>query len=164
MSKLLTRAIVDFMESGEVSLYVAGCSAQLQPYATRAYGCRIAATDGTVTTWVSRPSAPALIEAISSNGRLALVVSHIETCKTFQLKSLNAEVALPEAGDHPRITAYHDAFIRQASSMGYPEPMLRCMMQYRIDKLAAIVFTPIAVFGQTPGPGAGAPLGTGPAE
>jgi len=42
--------------------------------------------------------------------------------------------------------------------MGYPEPMLRSMLQFRFDELAAIVFRPDAVFGQTPGPGAGAPF------
>lgn len=158
MPTLLTPAITGFIESGGVSLYVAGCSAQLRPRATRAFGCRVSPESGAVTTWVSRPAAPALLDDISGNGRLALVVSHIESCKTFQLKAVDAEVALLEAADHVRIAVYHDAFIEQAVEMGYPEPMLRSMMQYRLDQIAAIVFTPSAVFAQTPGPGAGAPV------
>lgn len=158
MPTLLTPAIADFMESGEVSLYAASCSAQLRPCATRAFGCCCAPATGAVRIWVSRPESSALLDDISSNGRLALVVSHIETCKTLQLKAIDAEVTAPDTDDHTRIATYHDAFIEQAIRMGYPEPMLRSMMQYRFDKLAAIVFTPSAVFAQTPGPGAGAPL------
>jgi hypothetical protein len=164
MPTLLTPAIIDFMESGEVSLYVAACSAQLRPRATRAFGCRVCPQTSTVTTWVSRPAAPALLDDISSNGRLALVVSHIETCKTFQLKAVDAEVALLDAADHARVAAYHDAFIEQAMEIGYPEPMLRSMMQYRLDQIAAIVFTASAVFAQTPGPGAGAPVASEPVQ
>jgi len=111
-----------------------------------------------VTTWVSRPAAPGLLDDISSNGRLALVVSHIETCKTLQLKAVDAEIAVPSSSDHGHIARYHDAFIAQAVDMGYPETMLRSMMQYRLDKFATIVFTPSAVFAQTPGPSAGAPV------
>jgi hypothetical protein len=152
----LDRSIADFIESGEVSLYVAGCDAQRHPLATRAFGCRVSPESGEVTTWASRLAAPELLEDISANGRLALVVSHVETCKTFQLKTVNAEVVPADSADYPRVIAYHDAFIRQTLRMGYPEAMLRSMMQYRLDKLAAIVFAPSAVFAQTPGPGAGA--------
>lgn len=155
---LLDRSIADFIESGEVSLYIAGCDAQRRPLATRAFGCRVSPESGDVTTWVSRLAATDLLEDIAANGRLALVVSHVETCKTFQLKAVNAEVVPADSADYPRVIAYHDAFIRRTLSMGYPEAMLRSMMQYRLDKLAAIVFAPSAVFAQTPGPGAGEPL------
>jgi hypothetical protein len=158
MSTLLTPDIIDFMESGEVSLYAAGCSAQLRPCATRAFGCRVSRQSSAVTIWVSRGAAPALLTDISSNGRLALVVSHIETCKTFQLKAVDAAVAPLDAADQDRIAVYHDGFIEKAIEMGYPEPMMRSMMQYRLDQIAAIFFTPSAVFTQTPGPGAGAPV------
>jgi hypothetical protein len=164
MPTLLTPAIADFMESGEVSLYVAACSAQLRPSVARAFGCRAWRETGRVTTWASQLAAPGLLNDISSNGRLALVVSHIDTCKTLQLKAIDAQVAVTDTADYRRIAAYHDAFIEQAIKMRYPEAMLRSMMQYRIDKLAAIVFTPSAVFAQTPGPGAGAPINSEPAQ
>lgn len=155
---LLTPDIIDFMESGDVSLYVAGCSAQLRPCATRAFGCRIARRSGVVTTWVSATATSALLADISGNGRLALVVSDIETCRTFQLKAVDAAIATLDAADHERIAAYHDAFIERAIGMGYPEPMIRSMMQYRLDQIATISITPTAVFAQTPGPGAGSPV------
>lgn len=153
--RLLDRAIADFIESGEISLYVAGCDTQRRPRATRAFGCCVSPETQSVTTWVSRAAAPALLDDISSNGRLALVASHVETCRTFQLKAVDAEVVPIDSADYARVVAYHDAFIEQTLRMGYPESMLRSMMQYRFDKLAAIVFTPSAVFAQTPGPGAG---------
>jgi len=155
---LLSSDIIAFVESGEVSLYVAACSAQLRPNAARAFGCRVSREKGSITTWVSRLAARQLINDISGNGRLALVVSHIETCKTLQLKAVDAEVATPDESDRQRIADYHDAFIEQAMKMGYPEAMLRSMMQYRFDRFMSIVFTPTAVFAQTPGPDAGAPV------
>lgn len=163
MQGILDPGISEFIESGEVSLYVAGCDAQRRPRATRAYGCRVSPQSRSVTTWVSRPAAAALLDDISANGRLAFVASHVETCRTFQLKAVDAEVAEIESADFPRVVAYHDAFIQQTIRMGYPEAMLRSMMQYRLDRLAAVVFTPSAVFAQTPGPGAGAALGSEPA-
>lgn len=164
MPALLNPAIVKFIESGEVSLYVATCSAQLRPSATRAFGCRVVRETGRVTTWVSQPVAHRLLDDISGNGRLALVVSHIETCETLQLKALDADVKALDASDHKRIANYHDTFIEHAMTMGYPEAMLRSMMQYRLDKLSSIDFTPSAVFAQTPGPGAGAPVNREPAR
>jgi len=162
MPTLLTPANIEFIESGEVSVYVATCSAQLRPSAARAFGCRVVRKSGSVTTWVSQPAAPGMLNNISGNGRLALVVSHIETCKTLQLKAVDAEIGIPDTADHQRIANYHDAFIEQAMKMGYPEAMLRSMMQYRLDKFVSIDFTPSAVFAQTPGPGAGARVGDGP--
>lgn len=161
MLPLLDSAIADFIESGAVSLYVATCDAQLRPIAARAFGCRVSRDTGNVRVWVSRITAPATLENIGDNGRLAFVASHVKTCQTYQLKAINAEVVAFDAADHARVTAYHDAFIEQTISMGYPEPMLRAMMQYRLDKLAGVVFTPSALFAQTPGPGAGLSLGEG---
>jgi hypothetical protein len=45
--------------------------------------------------------------------------------------------------------------------LGFPEPLVRALLDCRDEDLVALTFTPVAVFNQTPGAQAGTPLTPG---
>ena len=159
MRAFLDAETLEFIQSGEVALYVAGCDAFRRSHAVRAFTCRPSEDGRSLTTWVARSAASAVLADVASNARLAFTVSHIDTCRTLQLKSVDAQVLPADSADYARIIAYQDGFVRQTMSLGYLEAVVRSTIQLQLHDLAAIRFTPSSAFMQTPGPGAGAALG-----
>lgn len=160
MQYLLDQDTLAFIQSSEVSLYLAGSDARRQPHATRAFGCRPAANGG-LLSWISRSGTDTLLASIESNGRLALAISHVQSYRTIQLKALDARVVAVDRADYAYILDHQRGFIAKLVSMGYPEDVMRTHVQFRVDNLAAIQFTPSAAFMQTPGPKAGAAMAMG---
>ncbi len=159
----VTHAFLDsetlkFIQSDDVAIYVAAADASCRPHAARAFGCRVSRSPYSLTTWVSCSAAAAVLDDIAQNGRLAFTVSHIPSCRTLQLKSLDAEIVEVTSADFARVAAYQDGYVRATAAIGYPEAVMRSTIQVRLDDLAALRFVPMGVFKQTPGAGAGAPL------
>src|SRR5262245_46938505 len=78
MANPLTQALIDHIESNEVSIYLATCDTQRTPRGTRAYACRMA-TDGlSITTWIKKEGNDAVLANIRNSGRLALVICNVE--------------------------------------------------------------------------------------
>lgn len=154
MSHLLDPEILTFIQSSEVSLYLAGCAAQRQPRATRAYHCRPHVDGRRLVVWIAQHSSE-LLEGLNSNGHIALVVAHVQTCRSMQFKGVDAQVLPVDPVDYAAILKYQHEFIQKTRSIGHPEDVMRTHAQFRVDRLAAIHFTPSAAFTQTPGPKAG---------
>jgi hypothetical protein len=158
MHPLLARDTLEFILSPHVSCYVATADASRRPHVCRAFGCRPCPEGPALVTWVNRPAGAKLLEDISSNARLAFTITHPRSCRTLQLKAVDAAVVPVDSADFARVAAHQDGFVRETVAMGYPEAVMRMIVQARMNELAAIRFTPAAVYGQTPGPNAGAAL------
>lgn len=153
---LLAPPVLDLLQSAEVSLFVAASDHARRPLIARAFGCRVAADGSTALTWIASAQASAIVSALSAGGPLALTASHISNYQTVQVKSTDARSAAIEARDYATVLAYQDGFRLIATSLGYPEHVMRRMLGARPSDMVAIRFTPATVFRQTPGPGAGA--------
>lgn len=151
-----------FILSHGVSAYVASADTSHRPHACRAFGCRPWTDGHAFVTWVDTDAGAKLLAAVASTARLAFTVTEPESCRTVQIKSVDATIVPVDSADFARITAHQDGFARGAVAIGYPEDVMRAVVQARFNELAAIRFTPSAVYGQTPGPGAGAALTSGP--
>lgn len=160
MAHLLDPEIIDFVQSSEVSLYLAGCATQHLPRASRAFHCKPHADGRRLVTWVS-PHNTELLTGINHNGHVALVIGHVLTFRSIQLKGFDAQVHPVDPADYARILNYQQGFIRKTAAAGHPEGPMRTHAQFRVDKLAAIHFTPSAAFVQTPGPSAGNSMSIG---
>jgi Pyridoxamine 5'-phosphate oxidase len=159
MQYLLDQDTIDLIQSGEVALCLATSDALRTPRATRAFGCKVAADARSLTTWIPTNGHATVLANIRNNGRLALVICHVQSLKAIQFKAVDAQVLPMDSADYARVIAYQQAFIRKTVSMRYPEDVMRTHVQFRVDQLAAVQFTPIAAFMQTPGPRAGAAVG-----
>jgi hypothetical protein len=122
---------------------------------SRVAGCRVSADRRKVTLLLSRSQSVALLGAISSSGRIAVVFTEPLTHRTIQLKSRNTTVSEPQKGDTALLQKYSDAFVDQVRRLGFDETLIRALIWLDPEQLAALTFTPDEAFEQTPGPGAG---------
>jgi len=156
---VLRPEVLDLVQSTDVAMHLAACDARLCPHLTRGLGARCSSDGLTLTAWMAASRGASLLRDIASSGRVALVVSHMETFQTVQLKGTDAAViAIDEAG-LAAVAAYRDGFIRKATSLGYYAPMVRKLVESEPPDLVGVRFTPSSVFIQTPGPGAGEAIG-----
>ncbi|MBS0374545.1 MAG: hypothetical protein JSR73_08170 [Proteobacteria bacterium] len=141
-----------------VSICAAGRNAANEPTAARAYGCRVSADRSTLTVYVLRSQATALIDAVEANGQVAVVFSRPTTNRTIQLKGSDARVRRGEAGDVQAIAEWVGSFVVEVAELGFNAPFVHAVCATQPGDVVAITFTPTDGFAQTPGPGAGARL------
>ncbi|HSG64333.1 MAG TPA: hypothetical protein VLD39_05005 [Gammaproteobacteria bacterium] len=150
--------VLTLIQSGDVATYVATADAARRPHVARALSCRPETEGSALITWVSKPAAEAVLDDVASNARLAFTVSHVQSCRSLQLKAVDAQILEADSADYARISTYQDGFVRKTASVGYDEAVMRRTVQVRLADLIAIRFTPGPLFMQTPGPGAGSQI------
>jgi hypothetical protein len=142
-----------------VSVHLASRGPTNVPSVARALGCRIAPDRRRVTIFLSAAQAPEVMADVRGSRMAAAVFSRPSTHQTIQVKGDDATVGALDDGDLARIAAYADALVRDLQALGYTEAFGRALLDFEPADLVAVAFTPKAAFLQTPGPGAGAPLG-----
>jgi hypothetical protein len=144
---------------GPVSINVASRTRDRLPVLVRASGCRVAPDRRRVTVFLARSKSESVLEALRATRAVAAVFSLPSSHRSVQLKGSDAEVAAPAAGDPELVERYIGAFTREIDPLGYRPDMGRALLWLDAGDLVAVSFTPAAAFTQTPGPGAGSPLG-----
>ena len=140
------------------SMFAAGRDARNAPVSARAYGCRVAPDHRSLTVFVVRPQAKRLLECIESNRQVAVVFSRPTTNRTVQFKGSDARVTPLGPGDAQVVAEWVGSFVVELAELGFNAPFVHAACAAQPDDMAAISFTPMDGFAQTPGPGAGARL------
>jgi hypothetical protein len=143
-----------------VSCIVASRDAQLRPSVMRAVGSRISADGQEITVFLSRPQSRRLLDDLAAGGPVAAVFSQPTTHRTVQVKASRATQrgATPEdAADLERCAATLDG---ELTAIGYAAGLGRLMLAHKAEDVVAVTFRPEHAFDQTPGPQAGARLGS----
>lgn len=153
---MLDKEHADFIQGG-VSVNLASCDATGQGSMIRALGCKVS-DDGRVTIFLNRTPCRDLLANIASSGRVASVFSQPSTHRTLQLKGRDAQIVALSPGDLEIISRHTDAFVLEVVPLGVSEAIVRTIYACDPLDLEAVVFTPCAVFTQTPGPRAGEAL------
>jgi hypothetical protein len=152
---VISPELATFLQSG-VSVLVGTRGPDGWPDAVRAVGARVEPGGADVTVFLPESQCAAACANLADNGRIAVVFSRPEDHKTLQLKG--AAVSVHAAGDADRaaMERYRELLVAALGFVGVP-PALTC----RIDHwpARAVRFRVDGVFVQTPGPGAGEPLG-----
>jgi hypothetical protein len=154
---LLDTAHAEFMQQG-VSIVAASRDTEHTPMLARATGCKVGADLRRVTLYVWAPRADGLLACVRATGTLAVVFSEIPSHRTIQVKATNARITKITRLDHGRIERYRDAFDQALGTLDCGGTFARGLVSGDLTEYVGITFTPAALFGQTPGPGAGAPL------
>lgn len=157
MNPVLDREIADFIRTG-VSISLAACNRERLPSINRALGCKVLDGGRQVAVFLNRSQAAELLDNIRDSGRVANVYSLPSSNRTLQLKGVDAVVRPFDAADLAIIAGHIDDFVAEVVPMGVPENVVRSIFAYDPPDLVAVVYTPSAVFSQTPGPKAGEPL------
>ncbi|HJV91323.1 MAG TPA: hypothetical protein VJ623_13525 [Holophagaceae bacterium] len=146
---------------GGRSLNVGSCDASGRPTLVRGLACRVEGDAGRMIVFVARPQAGELLGDIGANGKVAVVLTDPPTHRTIQLKGRDATVIPLAEGDAAWVEASIDSFARQMAPLGFSADVIRTIFTCAPSDLAAVAFTPVEAFDQTPGPQAGRPLGKG---
>jgi hypothetical protein len=143
-----------------VSVIVASRDERLRPSVMRAVGSRIAPDGREITVYLSRPQSRQLLLDLAASGHIAVVFSEPSTHRSLQVKATRVQTRDAHAQDQPVLAAYLASMERELQAIGFPAGMAAAMLQHRLQDLVAVRFTPEQAFDQTPGPKAGAALGS----
>jgi len=142
------------------SIIVGTRSADLVPNATQAVGLTVAPDLARVTLYLAdQPAARALAD-LAVAPVVAITVSEPATLRTLQLKGDVRAIRAARARERSTLDAYRERLADQLSFVGVPRRFIRRLANWPAHAVEVEV---TALFEQTPGPGAGAPLpGGGP--
>jgi hypothetical protein len=161
MAALLSPEVLARLAQG-VSVIVASRDAQLRPSLMRAVGSRIEEGGQAVTVYLSRRQSRQLLQDLAATGQVAAVFSVPSTHQTVQLKASKVEMRPAGPADAPVLQEYLAAMEQEIQRVGFAPPLTRAMLAHRLDEVVAVRFAPEQAFDQTPGPRAGAALGSRP--
>ncbi|MCC2674860.1 MAG: hypothetical protein K0R58_1807 [Ramlibacter sp.] len=159
MATTLPADLVAMMARG-VSVIVGSRDAKLRPSIMRAVGSRIERDGQDITVYLSRSTSRQLIQDIAATGQLAVVFSEPSTHRTVQLKASRADIRSAVDEDAPVLAAYLRSMEHEIQQVGFGPPVARALLAHRLEDVVAVRFTPEQAFDQTPGPRAGAALGS----
>ena len=143
-----------------VSVIVASRDQALRPSIMRAVGSRVDAGGEDITVYLSRPQSRQLLEDIAATGHVAGVFSEPATHRTVQVKASRVQVRSADPEDAAVLAGYLRSMEHEIGRVGIPAPFTRAMLAQRLEDVVAVRFTPEQAFDQTPGPRAGAALGS----
>ena len=154
--RLLTEAETTLMQRG-VSILVAASTVDRRTSVVHAVGCRVRQRpDASEVTVLLRPShSPALLADIRRTAEVAVAFCLPSTHKTLQLKARDARLEPPQPEDRFLVQRQAQAFGDDIALLNEPAELGRQLFAGDDGDLVALVFTPLTVFDQTPGPKAG---------
>ena len=156
---LLDEGAAAFLHRPGVSITAASRDERNVPRIGRCLGCRVTPDRAQVTVFVAGTQYHAFLDALRASRVIAVVFSLPSTHRTLQLKGSDAEIEPLAPGDADIVVRHVDRFVDELGALGYSPDVVRAYHWCDAAELRAVRFTPTAAFEQTPGPGAGAPLG-----
>jgi hypothetical protein len=144
-----------FLESG-VSVLVGTCDERCVPEAMRGAGARVASSREELTVWFPAANSRRTVENLRATKRIAVCFSAFEKHRSIQVKGEVLELREGTAEDRDFVEGYRARLAAEWGILGIaPRLVLRlAVWPCRVARLRVE-----QVFVQTPGPGAGAPLG-----
>jgi hypothetical protein len=155
---MLSDDLAAFVESG-ISVLVGTRDALLCPESSRAFGARVEPGREEVTVFMPPAFSTRSFENLRDNGRIAVCFSRPLDHRSIQLKGSVLEIRECGPGDRPVLERYARLAAQTFAEVGIPR---RTMARLAFWPCRAVRFRVEALFVQTPGPGAGDPLGRAP--
>jgi hypothetical protein len=145
----------EFIESG-VSVLVGSRDARFEPECVRAVGVRVEDGGTALTVFVPAATGARAIANLRDNGRVAVFFSRAMDHASLQVKGTVLDIADAAPGDRPGIDRQRAALAAALGPIGVPPRWIFRMAHWPAH---AVRLRVEQLFRQTPGPGAGAPLG-----
>lgn len=157
---LLDEATAAFIAGPTASIAIASRDDTNHASLFKAVACRVSADRRRVTLYVDQQLAHAVVAQLRAGFPVAAVFSEPATHRTIQLKGERAELGPVAPADREHARVHFEALVEHLVALDYPEDGVRCYFHYTPEQLIAIAFEPGTAFEQTPGAGAGNPLGS----
>lgn len=152
---MISDDLAAFLESG-VSVLVGTRDDQLVPESSRAFGARVGAGGAELTVFLPEAFSARGLSNLRANGRIAVCFSRPSDNRAIQLKGRVLDIREAGEVDRPCVERYRRLWSETLGWVGIPPRILARVAHWPCQ---AVRFRVEAVFVQTPGPGAGAPLG-----
>jgi len=151
---MLDRQLADFLEDG-LAIYIASRNAELEPNGAHVVALKVEGDLQHVVAFVPSVSAGPVLDDLRSNGQVAVVCTRPPDEKVCQVKGVFTGVRDAGPDERPWVVAQWERFRDKLEAVGLPRAPTDAWV---IWPCVAIRFRANALFDQTPGPGAGAPL------
>lgn len=161
MNPIIDAELASFMQR-DVMIATAARGMSQRPAIGRGVGLRLSQDRALLDVLVSRAQWPVVVLGQNAGAAWAVTVSDPADYRTFQVKGRLAEVADAGPEDLALADRYIAAATRALVALGVQPDQAACW--FSTEDLVRVRLIPIAVFWQTPGAGAGAALGEGPAD
>ncbi|MCL4845652.1 MAG: hypothetical protein KJ066_03885 [Acidobacteria bacterium] len=151
---MIDSGLAAFLEGG-LSIHLGTRDAHLQPNGVRAAALRVEDAGTHLTVYVAKVAAARVLSDLRSNGQAAVVVCRPTDDRSCQVKGHLVSVRTARADERAIVASQWDGFLEQLALIGIPRATTEGWTTW---PAVAIRLRATALFDQTPGPGAGAPL------
>jgi hypothetical protein len=157
----VTLALIDeelgaFLE-GQVMIVVGACDADRRPLIARSMGAHLAKDRSSLDLYLSRRQWPEVAGVLIPGAPVSVTFSCPSDYRTYQVKGIVEGATALLQKEREMAARYVESIAELLSELGVPPQQLRQMLT--CTELGRVRMRPNAVFGQTPGPGAGSLLG-----
>lgn len=150
--------LANFLQSG-LSIVVGTRDADLAPEVARAVGARIDPDGAAATVFVPVATGARTRANLEANGRISVTFSRPADHRTIQIKGGVCELRAADEREREEIERYRAALTAALGYFGVPARLTARIEHWPCH---AVRFRVEAVYQQTPGPGAGGALVSGP--
>ena len=146
--------LVAFLQQG-VAINIGTRNARLEPSAAYVGAARVDDDRQHLTLYVPTVAAGPVLDDLRANGQAAVVFARPEDDRACQVKGVFVSARTATVDEEPLVQEQFDGFRRQLEIIGMPRESTR---PWIVWPATAVRLRITAVFDQTPGPKAGAPL------
>ncbi|HET7698258.1 MAG TPA: hypothetical protein VFK57_21260 [Vicinamibacterales bacterium] len=151
---MIDGALAAFLQEG-VGIHIATRNEALQPNGARAVAVRVEPDGEHLIVYVARVAAARILPDLESNGQAAVGFGRPVDDRACQVKGVFVGAREATEEERPQVLAQWDGFLASLEKIGIPRAATRTWVTW---PAVAIRLRANALFDQTPGPGAGAPL------
>lgn len=143
-----------FLEEG-LWMHLGVRNDRLEPEGVRVAALKVGDDGRTLTAYVPASASGRVLPQLTANRQATVVVVRPTDDRGYQLKGEFAGAQDAPPGDEPLVRAQWEGLLASLASIGIPRDLYT---NWCVWPCVAITMSVNAVFGQTPGPGAGAPV------
>jgi len=151
---MIDQQLAAFLQEG-VGIHVGTRTAALQPNGTRALAVTVDGDGLHVVVYVAAVAAARILPDLEGNGQIAVGFGRPIDDRACQVKGVFLDARPAADAERPAVCAQWDGFLASLEKIGIPRAATRAWVTW---PAVAIRFRVNALFDQTPGPGAGAPI------
>jgi hypothetical protein len=151
---MIDKDLAAFLQEG-VGIHIATRNADLRPNGTRALAVTVEADGLHVVVYVAGVAAVRILPDLEANGQVAVGFGRPIDDRACQVKGLFIGARLATEAERPAVSAQWDRFLGSLEQIGIPRAATRTWVTW---PAVAIRLRANALFNQTPGPDAGAPI------
>ena len=151
---MITPDLAAFLE-GEVAIHIATRNERLEPNGARVAAVTVDADGTHVTAYLPKMAAGTIVADLEASRQAALVFARPSDDHSCQIKGVFVEARAAAARERKLVDRQWDAFLTNLAQIGIPRQVAE---GWKTWPSIAIRLRVTALFSQTPGPGAGAPI------